>query len=64
MAKENETRAGLAPRRASEPVVGRDAPEDKQDTQALQLRWLTQRLKLSVQHARVVAELVVNRGQA
>jgi hypothetical protein len=63
MPQNNETRGTAIPR-ASETVVGRDRSENKQDTQSLQLRWLTQRLKLSAQHACLIAELLFSGGRA
>ena len=57
MAKGNESRTVVAHRRPSENVIGEDVAEHTPQLAHLQASWLTRRLGLSGDRARVVAGL-------
>jgi hypothetical protein len=66
VSKNDETRTGLAPRRASEidllgwPILSEDNP----DRAARQARWVASRFRLTPHQARLIAELAFGRRVA
>lgn len=65
MIQKYETRAGLAPRRASGMVsLGLDTSEDSLKPHLLQARWLRSKLGLSAERAELLAGFIFEHGRA